>query len=189
MSNATQVVTGACRLSYEHLFTPWKGADGDRDPRYEVVLMIPKSDKATLAAIKKAIQAAIQEGLPKWGGSQPKGLKMPIRDGDEADDNPEYAGYYTLSVSSTRKPSVVDQNVQPILDATEIYSGCWARAAIVAWPYNNSGNKGVTFFVNHVQKIRDGEPFGNITRAEDVFDSVEGESTVADDDDDILGLL
>lgn len=190
MSSETQVVTGEVRLSYVHLFEPWKGADGDQDARYNCVVMIPKTDVKTLKALKTAIDTATTQGLPKWGGKKPKDFKQPIKDGDAlTDDNPEYEGHYILSVSSKNRPSVVDQNVQPILDPSEVYSGMYARVAIAAWPYNNSGNKGVSFFLNHVQKLRDGEPFGNITRAEDVFEPVDTPAAEEDTDDVLGGLL
>jgi hypothetical protein len=77
-----------------------------------------------------------------------------------------------MSVSNKTKPGIVDQNVQPILDSTEVYSGCYARVSITAFPFSASGNKGVSFGLNHVQKLADGESLGGITKAEDDFSAV-----------------
>ena len=65
---------------------------------------------------------AKQKSLPKWGGKIPPNLKLPLRDGDI--DRPEdeaYAGCYFLNANSREKPQVVDKQVQPILDQTEVY--------------------------------------------------------------------
>jgi hypothetical protein len=44
-----------------------------------------------------------------------------------------------------------------------------------AFPYNTQGNKGVSFGLNHVQKIADGEFLGGRSKAEDDFDSLDSE--------------
>ena len=178
----TKVITGKVRLSYAHLFEPFSNQP-NQDAKYSVVLLIPKTDKATIRALRAAQQAALESGKDsRFGGRIPKDWKDTIHDGDEADldKNPEYEGHLFMSVSSKTKPGIVDGNVQPILDSTEVYSGCYARVSINAFPYSQSGNKGVSFGLNHVQKLADGEFLGGRSKAEDDFDSV------ADDDDDNL---
>ena len=81
----------------------------------------------------------------------------------------------------TVRLDVVDKDVQPIVDSTEVYSGCYARVSINAFPYNVQGNKGVSFGLNHVQKIADGDYLGGRSRAADDFDDWED-----DDDEDVL---
>ena len=78
-----------------------------------------------------------------------------------------------MSVSSSTRPGIVDRNVQPILDSTEVYSGCYARVSINAFAYNAKGNQGVSFGLNHVQKTRDGDFLGGRSRAEDDFEALE----------------
>lgn len=181
---STKVVTNKCRLSYVHLLTPSSSFEG-QDPKYSVVLMIPKSDKSTIKKLRDAEAQATLDGIStKWNGKKPKEVKSIIKDGDEDADleqNPEYAGHYYMSVSSKNKPGVVDRDMSVILDPTEVYSGMYARAALNAYPYSVNGNKGVSFGLNHVQKLADGEPLGGISRVEDVFDAL--------DDDDEDGLL
>lgn len=181
----TKVVTGPVRLSYAHLFEPWTN-DPDQDAKYSVTLLIPKTDKKTIAAIRKAQQAALEQGKSKtFGGSIPKNWKNTFRDGDEEADlekNPEMEGMYFMAVNSKTKPGIVDRQLNPIMDSTEVYSGCWARVSINAFPYSQSGNKGVSFGLNHVMKWEDGDNLGGRSRAEDDFaDLVED-----GDDDDLL---
>jgi len=168
----TRVVTGRVRLSYCHLFEPYSNKP-DQEPRYSVTILIPKSDKATLSKIKTAQEAAAEEGKSKaFGGKVPSNLKTTLHDGDEEADldrNPEYAGHMYMAMSSKSRPGVVDQNLNPILDSTQVYSGCYARVSINAFAYNTSGNRGVSFGLNNVQFLEDGEPLGGRTRAEDDF--------------------
>jgi hypothetical protein len=171
--SATKVVTGEVRLSYVHLFEPY-AQDEDDTPRYSCVILIPKKDKTTLKKIDKAIKAAAEQGKhSRFDGKIPTNLVTTLHDGDDEDileKNPEYEGHMFMSISSRERPGIVDKDVDPILDSTEIYSGCYARVSINAFPYNYKGKKGVSFGLNHVQKVRDGDYLGGRSRAEDDFE-------------------
>lgn len=174
-SAPTKVVTGPVRLSYCHLFEPHSSFEG-QDAKYSTVILIPKTDTVTINKIKAAQQTALQAGIGKFGGTIPKNWKNTLHDGDveaDLDKNPEYAGHMYMSVSNKTRPGIVDQQVNPIMDQTEVYSGCYARVSMNAFAFNSNGSKGISFGLNHVQKIKDGEPFGNVTRAEDDFDAVD----------------
>lgn len=176
----TKVTTGKVRLSYAHLFEA-HAIEGN-EPKFSVSVIIPKSDTDTLKAIKEAVAEAKEAGKGKFGGKIPANLKTPLRDGDEErPDDEAYANCYFLNASSKNKPGVVDQNVQPVMDATEVYSGCYARLTLNFYPFSASGNKGIAAGLGNVQKLEDGEPLGGFTRAEDDFDSVEAA------EDDFLG--
>lgn len=185
---STKVITGTVRLSYCHVFEAYTN-DPDSAATYSCVLMIPKSDKATMKKLRDAQQAALEYGKEKkFGGRIPKNWKDTIHDGDDEDTlvkNPEYAGHWIMAVSSKQRPGVVDQSVNPIMDSSEVYSGVYARVSLGAFAYNTQGNKGVSFGLNNVQKVRDGEPLGGVSsRAEDDFDELPDED-FADED----GLL
>ena len=168
----TKVTTGKVRLSYAHLFEP-HSIEGN-EPKYSVSVIIPKSDKETIKAINEAIAEAKEQGKGKWNGKVPGNLKTPLRDGDvDREDDEAYAGCYFLNANSKNKPGVVDADVQPILDTTEVYSGCYARLTLNFYAYNANGNKGIAAGLGNVQKLADGEPLGGFSRAEDDFDSVE----------------
>ena len=185
MAQSTKVVTGKVRLSYAHLFEKY-AAEEDQEPKYSTVILIPKSDTKTIKAIEAAQQVALENGKnSRFGGKIPKGWKNTFRDGDtdesvDLEASPEYAGHMFMTVSAKTKPGIVDRDLDPILDSSEVYSGCYARVSINAFPYSVSGNKGVSFGLNHVQKLADGEPLGGRSRAEDDFDALD------DEDDDLL---
>ena len=169
----TKVVTGSVRLSYVHLVEPWSN-DPEKEKKYSCTILIPKSDRATIGKIEAAIKVATQNGKEKvFSGKIPSNLKTTLHDADEEADlerNPEMAGHMYMALSSKRKPGLVDADLNPILDASEIYSGCWGRVSMNAFPYSNSGNKGISFGLNNVQKLRDDEPLGVApTTAEEDF--------------------
>ena len=176
----TKVITGKVRFSYVFVFTPRAPSPG-QDPKYSVRLLIPKSDRETLHKIKAAIEAAKQQGLKLWGGKLPAGLKSPVRDGDEEfPDQPEYAGHYFVNASSKQKPGLVDRFKSPIEDSTDLYSGCYGRASLNFFPFNQAGNRGIGCGLNHLQKLADGDYLGGRSRAEDDFD----DDFLADESDD-----
>lgn len=173
--NATKVVTGKVRLSYAHVWEPV--SINDSKPKYSVSLVIPKSDKETIKKINAAVDAAIEEGIAKFGGKKPNkaALKLPLRDGDTERDDEVYKNCFFVNANSTTAPQIVDRTVQPILDREEVYSGCYARVSINFYAYNTNGNKGIACGLGNIQKIADGEPLGGRTSAKDDFSSIEDE--------------
>ena len=75
--NPTRIVTGEVRLSYAHIFEP-NSIQGGK-PKYSVSLIIPKTDTATITAIKRAIDAAIDAGTAKFGGKRPNKAALKLR--------------------------------------------------------------------------------------------------------------
>lgn len=179
--NKTKVVTSKqTRLSYFHGFEPVSINGGPE--KYSTAVLIPKSDKATIEAIEKAIDAAIEEGIAKFGGKKPNkaAIKLPLRDGNIERDDEAYQNHYFINCNSTTPPQIVDQSVQPILERSQVYSGCYARVSINFYAFNSNGNKGVAAGLGNIQFVRDGEPLGGKTSATDDF------STIDDAEDDFL---
>jgi hypothetical protein len=175
----TKVVTEKVRLSYCNLFQPRAVEDG-QEPKYSCTILVPKSDKATIQKIKAAVEAAKQAGKAKFGGTIPPNLKVPIHDGDgEKPNGGEYGeeckGHYVINASSNLKPGIVDRYCKPILDSTEVYSGCYAKVSINFYAFNKAGNRGIGCGLNHVQKLEDGDYLGGRSRPEDDFEPVKDE--------------
>lgn len=176
MSKETKVIVPG-RLSYANVWEP-QSINGS-EPKYSVSVIIPKSDKATIQKIQQAVEQAKQEAISKFGGKIPANLKLPLRDGDiDRPDDEAYANSYFINCNSKQKPQVVDQQVQPILDQAEVYSGCYGRVSVTFYGFNSNGNRGVAAGLGNIQKLKDGEPLGGRVCAEDEFDTV--------DDDDFL---
>ena len=103
--SATKVVI-PCRISFANIWEP-KSINGS-DEKYSVSCIIPKSDKATLTKIHKAIEAAKEDGKSrKWGGKIPGNLKLPLRDGDvERADDEAYAEAMYVNANSKDAPQI-----------------------------------------------------------------------------------
>lgn len=187
-----KVVTETCRISFPVLFEPQQQVDENGKTiegsakKFSVLLLIPKTATKTIAAIKAAQQAALEQGKStKFGGKIPKDWKNTLHDCDEKDDleqYPEREGHYRITVSANEnyRPGVVDQSLNPILDPAEVYSGCYMRAALRAFPYKHpSSGPGISFGLSNIQKVKDGEPLGGVvSKASDDFDAI--------DEDDLL---
>lgn len=134
----------------------------------------PKDDKETVKAINDAIDAAIEEGIAKFGGkkSNKAAIKLPLRDGDTEREDAAYAGHWFINANSKTAPQIVDRAVKPILDRSEVYSGCYARVSLNFYAFNSNGNKGIACGLGNIQKIRDGESLGGKTTAADDFGAV-----------------
>lgn len=180
-ANPMKVITGPdTRWSYANVWEA-KSINGGT-PKFSVSLIIPKSDTRTLNRIKAAIEAAYKEGEGKLKGNGKtvpplSSIKQPLRDGDiERPDDEAYANAYFVNANSATAPGIVDSNLDPILERSEIYSGVYGRASINFYAFNSNGNKGIACGLNNLQKIRDGESLGGKSRAEDDF------ATDVDDD-------
>lgn len=180
-NNSTKVVTGVVRFCYCHVFEPTAMNEGDI-PKYNIAILISKDDEKTLKAIEKAIENAKQAGKSKIvdkNGNFPRTLKLPLRDGDEErPDDPAYENMYFINASTTRKPSIVDKDLNPIMSQDEFYSGCYGRASINFYAFNVN-SKGIAAGLNNLQKLKDGEPLVGGSTAEEDFG---GDNAFADDD-------
>lgn len=180
-----RVTTPKGRVSFPNLFTPRAVMTGAAE-KYSVTLLIPKTED-----ISKLVELRNKTVSDKWpdANTRPKKLHNPIKDGDTdvMDDGtlrkekyPEVAGHWIIAASRTKKagaPKVVDQQMQAILDEGEVYAGCYARMSVHAFAYAPSKNApqskyGVSFGLNNVQKLAEGEPFAGGSKPEDDFDAV-----------------
>lgn len=144
-----------------------KTAKAEQLPNYSVRAAFPPNTdfKALKAQAEDAVKA-------KWPTGAPKTLRSPFRRNDEL-DNP-VAGIpddWIIMTFARReadgRPAVFDEQVCDIepVNQSEVYAGAWYQASVKAYPYENSGNKGVAFGLQGIQKRRDDQPLGNQTTA------------------------
>lgn len=182
--NTTKVVTGKVRLSYVALLEP-KAFEG-QEAKYSTVILIPKTDKATIKKIQDAQKAAYEAAKnDKLKGIKWERVKTTLRDGDEdmdTEEHPEYAGHMFMSISSKTKPQIIDKYKNKVDSAEEVYSGVYARVSLNAYAYNTAGNKGISCGLNNVQIVAPGDYLGGKASADADFDEWEDE----DEEDDFL---
>ena len=174
----SKVNTPEFRVAFPQVFRPKKNDLSGKD-EFSLVALFPKG--ADLSSLKEAAQAAMEK---KWGPEKskwPKPLRSPFRDQGDREKIKEgkatlpqgyVKGAIYLSLRSSQRPGVVDKDVQDIMDESDFYGGCWARASINAYAYDTAGNRGVSFGLGNVQKLRDDDAFGNRTKPEDDFSPV-----------------
>lgn len=179
-------VTPVCRASYPHLFKAYKHKDAKPtdEPQYEIVMLFPKTpypmkdpNGPTIEKLHACIVAARDA---KWPNVKDHANIIPnsyLRDGDES-DKPEYAGHWYIKAKSTRKPKVMDQNVNVIEDVEHerVYPGCRVVVAVSTYAWTYADKKGIKLNLEHVQLIGDDEAF--ITRSDpnEVFSPVDVEA-------------
>ncbi|MGE0278301.1 MAG: ssDNA-binding protein [Nitrospiraceae bacterium] len=195
-----KVIVSRAILSYPKLFEPEPGPNGG-EAKYGCTLVI--EDKATIQALTKVAVAAAQE---KWGEKATKliragKLKMPIIKTTEEDPGyPEGSVY--IRPRSKNKPGIVSIYPDPenpkkpakITDEDEVYPGIIVKASVVAFTYDVNGNKGVSFALNNIQKLADGERLDSRVKAEDEFavdedavanlEDMESDADAANEDED-----
>lgn len=166
------------RVSYPHIFKAQKDTKTGKET-FSVVLMFPKSQD--LSELRKAYEAAIEK---KWG-KKPKGCKSPFRDGDEVDEDgdrkhgPEYKdqNFISFRTSADRVVGVVDAKLNKVTaQSGKLYPGCYAIVSYNAYGYENE-SIGVSFALNNLQIVRDGDRLDSHTEAEDDFDAIESDET------------
>jgi Protein of unknown function (DUF2815). len=184
MSTATtKVISPIAILSYPHLAAPQPSTDG-KPPKYSATLIFtpetladPK-EKAFFEGMQKAALAAIET---KWPGKaqqmlQSETFKKGFRRDAEAKNYPP--GSIFVNVRSSQQPGIVYAHAGPdgkpermplekIKD--EMYPGVIVRASLAAFAYDNNGNKGVSFGLNNLQKLRNGERMDGRVAAENEF--------------------
>lgn len=174
-SNKNKIeMTPVFRVAFPKVFEPKQQKNGSE--RYELVAIFPAG--TDLTPLKALAKAAAEK---KWGDKIPKGLRNPFKDAGERAD--QYEGFEEgmtfINLTSKFQPRVVNERVQPIINPKDFYAGCWARATVNAFAYDTDGNKGVSFGVNDIQKIRDDKPFAGRPDVAEVFKPVEGTAAPA----------
>ncbi len=160
-SPATSMTTGEIRVSYPQVWAAKSFKGGN--PKFSCIILIPKTDKATIQKIDACMNAAKIEGkTTKWKGIIPKSLDNPLHDGDEDFElekkGEEFKGHYYLNAKSDNKPYIFGIDGEEILNQSDFYAGCYAKAAINFFPYDNA-SVGVGVGLNGLKKTKDGKPF------------------------------
>ncbi len=192
-----RINTPKFRVSYQHIWTPQENDDGSKV--YSVTMIFDKD--ADLDEMNEILDQAANK---KWGNQRPRKMNLPWKDGteyylDNEKKNPEYKGKIICSASSYEQPVAVTKldrryeagdprRIVDITDQSEFYSGCFAVAAITAFGYEKKGKKGVSFGLQNIIKVGNGDPLVKFANPQDDFCELD-DSMFDDDDDDDLGDL
>ncbi len=173
-----KITTPEALLSYEHLFEPTSPEGSGAEPQYSACLVFNK--ETDLSDLKKAVD---DTGRGKWGEKydslkESGSLRLPFRT-DRLKEKGYQPGSIYLNVRSKQKPGIASKYAGPdgkpqlITDHAEVYSGCKVRATLNVFAYDKAGKRGVSFGLNNVQKLDDGERLDGRLKAEDDFEAIE----------------
>jgi len=191
MENAnTRMVIRNVRLTYMHILEPRAAAEG-AEPKYSLTMLIRKDDKENIDAIKAAIKAAI---VKKFGEKPPKGLRNPLRDGDEIDEESgermkggEFEGCFYLSASNKKPIRPVVGKAKSPATADHLVNGYFGCVGVNFYGYDAAGNRGVAAGLNDLWITKKGDvlagatiDWGNVEA--DDFGSVSLGGTADDED-------
>lgn len=196
MSNtttSTKAISQVGTLSYPHIAKPQAAEEG-KVAKYSATVIFgetqPDGKKTDLTGLQAAAIAAAEAAYPGKGAEMlRKGqLKSPFRTDCEAKGYKNCIAFingrtekqpgavFSYADETTGKPKAIP------LDKieTELYPGAQVRVSVNAFAYNQSGNKGVSFALNNIQKVADGERIDGRAKAEDEFASDLSQAPVQD---------
>lgn len=164
------------RVSYPYVFERAKALEAGKEGKYEITLLIPKTEDIT--PIRAALESVAREAF----GTKFQGLDKlkhpPIKDGDEKGAGDPAFGHWVIRAKSSKRPGVVDGSRAPIERKEDLYGGAFGRISVTPASYAMPTSWGVTMYLNAVQKVRDGERFGGSgMSAEEAFEALSESET------------
>lgn len=177
------IITGPHRLTFLHLTAPNSGGQY-RTNKYEATVLIAKDNAEAVKILRDAAMKAARE---IWPGIEMKDVSIGVRDGDEKAHLEGYPGHWFINPRSKNAVPTYGP-AREVIGAADIRAGDWCRVCLTAGAYRKNldpelardlaaagrkvfkeageGGKvsyyrpAVTFYLNAVQYVRRGEPFG-----------------------------
>jgi Enterobacter phage Enc34, ssDNA-binding protein len=172
------VITPECRFSHVHVFKPRVGPNGE-DPSYSIVAVFPAGTN-----LQKMYAAARAAAVSKWGDKadamiRSGQIRSPFRKGSDRQGQEGYAPdsvFVTMRRPAEKnKPGILAADAKTHIESGELfYSGCYGYVSCRAFPYDQRGNKGVSFGLINCQKSKDGPRLDNQRAPEQDFSPLPG---------------
>lgn len=199
-NDAQRGMTPEFRTSYPHFFEPQKPMEGSQNttPQFGCVALFKLGEN--LDVLRNMAMAALKA---RFGDKMKdpefvKTLRSPFRNqadkakvdstGKKIMPDGYVDGAVFVTFKNKERPGLVGPDARTaILDPSQIYAGCYGRAIVRASAYPakgkpDLGNRGVSFYIEHFQKTRDGESLTGRVKAEEAFEPIAaaaGEATAA----------
>jgi hypothetical protein len=164
------------RVSFPYVFERAKALEPGKEGKYEITLLIPKSEDISV------IRASMENVAKEAFGAKFQGLDNlkhpPIRDGDDKGAGDPAFGHWVIRAKTSKRPLVVDGSRTRIEQKEQLYGGAFGRINVTPASYSLPTSWGVTLYLNAVQKVRDGERFGGgDVNAEAAFEALSDSET------------
>lgn len=202
-----KIITPIGIVSFPHIYEP--DSDGDySDNKYKVTFLVPKNKEED---IKKLKMTALKVAREEWGEKVKfNELEFPLYDGDDkattADEKAKkegnakkvgnwdaYKDHLYFTAKSYRQPGIVGPDSKPLPSGEDIKGGDFCRISISLVAYErpivnvvdgkkkHTDQKGVTFRLENIQKVKTGKRFDGSSAPEDDFDPVDSSELLDDD--------
>ncbi len=190
-----KLITPVFRVCFPSVFQVAKQMkDASGPPKFEVTMVFdPKAmDPEDTKRLKEMMAAANEACIEKF--KKPlKDVKIanfhkPFRDGAEKEHLQGFGeGTIFAKASSKIKPGIVasDRKTAIVDDPTAFYAGCYARATVGVYAYDNV-SKGVSFGLRNLMFVRDGEHLDGRSDADDDFGEDVAVAATAGDVEDFI---
>ncbi len=141
---------------FPNLFNP-----SPRTNKYDIMLRftpdeMDKEDKAAFDALVDQAKQIAKDDFDKTLAD----VKNPITRGSEDDKYLNDPNSIYVRFGTTGRVAVVGPNPTVHLEPEEVYGGMIARVSYNMKSYDKNGNRGITVYLNSVQKVSDGERKG-----------------------------
>ena len=176
----TEQISVYGRICYADIFQPSRFKTFDGQDQWSCRILIPKTDKKTLLILRDAIleskRAASQFGDQlKFQGAKVIGIRsddhQPIKDGDLVNQE-DHKGHFYIQAKSKSQPPSVNQRLEPIMTADDLYSGCYANVGIGVKVYG-SPVAGIGWFLNGLQLVKHGPKIAGGPSIGDMFNPID----------------
>lgn len=156
-------VTPVGRASFLNIQEKQEQLNGDL--KFTGSICFSKENEEDLKDVRRHIRQAI---VAKWGKDKakwPKGLDIPLRDGDQkADEAKErgknlenYRGHFYMNCKTDYQPGVVGPNGKPLMNLDDLYAGCYVRYNVSFYAYQKGGNAGVGVGLQNIMLVKQSE--------------------------------
>lgn len=185
-----KVQTPIFRVSFPTVFEA-KAMEEGQTPKFSVCAIFDPSkftakDKELWKGMQTLADNVSLERFKKKLNDLPGNFKKPFRDGAEKSDLAGFGeGKIFSNFSSKMRPGIIGLDRTPILTPDDFYPGCYARATITCYAYDNKG-KGVAFGLQNLQKLKDGDRLDSRTDAADDFGDDVDDKWLEEDETDPL---
>ena len=180
MAEVKRLMTPPFRVSFPHVFQAASYNGGE--PRYSVQAVwepatFNEAGKKLWKQLKTAMNEEAQNRFKKSISDFPANMHRGLRDGQEKAQMDGYGeGKVFSNITTKIRPGVVNAKREDLGpehgNADELYPGCYARATVGVYSYDNK-QKGVAIGLLNLQKVKDGERLDSRKNAAEDFDDIE----------------
>lgn len=181
------IITPVFRMSFPHLFAPWKGENADANAKAKygcMAIFVPGEMDPKDKSLWSGMVALANEAAVKMFGQPlkdlPNNFKKPFHKGNEKAEYGMTEKQIYTNITSHVKPEIrMPDGVTKLEDYCKrngktvdeiIFAGIYCRASVNAFAFKKGGGKGVAFGLNGILYVKTGERLDNRALSDEEFE-------------------